>query len=84
MLQVLHRDVSKVDRVLHMGCAWEAGGGASGPRAGDVQAMRGLAWARVMQARSSDVWTARTHAWARETKGKLTAVMGVHPNVRAL
>jgi hypothetical protein len=30
------------------GCTWEAGGGASGPRAGDVQATWGLAWARVM------------------------------------
>jgi hypothetical protein len=28
MLQVLHLNISKVDRVLHMGCAWEAGGGA--------------------------------------------------------
>ena len=32
MLQVLHLDVSKVNRVLHTGCAWEAGGGTSGPR----------------------------------------------------
>jgi hypothetical protein len=24
MLQLLHLDVSKVDRVLHMGCTWEA------------------------------------------------------------
>ena len=29
MLQVLHLNVSKVDRVLHMGCAWEAAGGAA-------------------------------------------------------
>jgi hypothetical protein len=41
MLQVLYLDVSKVDRMLHMGCAWEAKGGASSPRAGDVRA----AWA---------------------------------------
>jgi hypothetical protein len=34
MLQVLHPNVSKVDRVLHMGCAWEAGGGMSGPHVG--------------------------------------------------
>jgi hypothetical protein len=27
MLQVLYVDVSKVDHVLHMGCAWEAEGG---------------------------------------------------------
>jgi hypothetical protein len=40
MLQVLHLDVSKVDRVLHMRCAWKAGGGTSGPRAGDVWAAR--------------------------------------------
>jgi hypothetical protein len=23
MLQLLHFDVSKIDRVLHMGCTWE-------------------------------------------------------------
>jgi hypothetical protein len=28
MLQLLHMDVTKVDRVLHMGFAWEAAGGA--------------------------------------------------------
>jgi hypothetical protein len=33
MLQVLYLDVLKIDRVLHMGCAWEAGRGTSGPRA---------------------------------------------------
>jgi hypothetical protein len=26
MLQLLHLDISKVDCVLHMGCAWEAAG----------------------------------------------------------
>jgi hypothetical protein len=26
-LQLLHLDVSKVDRVLHMGCTWEAADG---------------------------------------------------------
>ena len=30
MLQVLHLNVLKVNRVLHMRCAWEAGGGAGG------------------------------------------------------
>jgi hypothetical protein len=35
---VLHLDVSKVDRVLHIGCVWKVGRGASGPRAGNVQA----------------------------------------------
>ena len=28
MLQLLHLDVSKVDRVLHMRCVWEAADGA--------------------------------------------------------
>jgi hypothetical protein len=32
MLQLLHLDVSKVDRVLHMGCTWEAAGGADDVR----------------------------------------------------
>jgi hypothetical protein len=27
ILQLLHMDVSKLDRVLHKGCAWEAAGG---------------------------------------------------------
>ena len=40
MLQVFFLDVSKVDRVLHMECAWEAGGGTSGPHAGNVRAVR--------------------------------------------
>ena len=40
LLQVLYLNVSKVDRVLHMGYAWEAGEGASGPRVGDVWAAR--------------------------------------------
>jgi hypothetical protein len=31
ILQVLHLNISKVDRVLHMGRAWEAGGDARGP-----------------------------------------------------
>jgi hypothetical protein len=29
MLQLLHLDVSKVDQVLHMGCAWKATGGVT-------------------------------------------------------
>ena len=28
MLQLLHLDISKVDRVLHMGCVWETAGSA--------------------------------------------------------
>jgi hypothetical protein len=34
MLQMLHLDVSKVDRVLHMGWAWEAAGGVGNVRGG--------------------------------------------------
>jgi hypothetical protein len=34
MLQALHLDVSKVDWVLHMRYAWEAGGVASDPHVG--------------------------------------------------
>jgi uncharacterized protein YqgC (DUF456 family) len=34
MLQVLHLDVSKVNGVLHMGCAWEAAGSAGVVRGG--------------------------------------------------
>jgi hypothetical protein len=34
ILQVLYLDVLKINRVLHIGCAWEVGGGASGTRAG--------------------------------------------------
>jgi hypothetical protein len=37
-LQVLHLDILKVNRMLHIGYAWEAGGGASGTHAGDVRA----------------------------------------------
>ena len=29
MLQLLHLDVLKVDRVLHIGCAWEAADGVN-------------------------------------------------------
>jgi hypothetical protein len=34
MLQLLHLDVSKVERVLHMGCMWEAASGADDVRGG--------------------------------------------------
>ena len=39
MLQLLHLDVTKVERVLHMGYAWEAAGGAGDVLGGvgDVQ-----------------------------------------------
>jgi hypothetical protein len=39
-LQVLHLDIFKVDRVLHMRCAWKTGGGVSGPCLGNVRAAR--------------------------------------------
>jgi hypothetical protein len=39
MLQVLHMNVSKVDR--HMGCAWEAGGDANSPRVAAQDARAG-------------------------------------------
>jgi hypothetical protein len=31
MLQALYLDVSKVDQMLHMGCAWEEGGAQAVP-----------------------------------------------------
>jgi len=34
MLQLLHLDISKVDRTLHMGCVSEAAGGAHDPQGG--------------------------------------------------
>jgi hypothetical protein len=34
MLQLLHLDILKVDRVLHMGCTCEAAGGADDIRGG--------------------------------------------------
>ena len=39
MLQLLHLDVSKLDRVLHMEYAWEAAGGTDDVQGsvGDVQ-----------------------------------------------
>ena len=54
ILQVLHLDISKLDRVLHMGCVWKAGGAMSGPR---VQpGGPGPAWAHKMQTRRA--WSA--------------------------
>jgi hypothetical protein len=40
MLQLLHLDVSKVDRVLYMRCAWKAAGGANDVRGGVANLMR--------------------------------------------
>jgi hypothetical protein len=34
MLQLLHMDVSKVDRVVHMGCAWKEASGADDVQGG--------------------------------------------------
>ena len=34
MLQLLHLDISKVDRVLYMECAWEAADGVDDVRGG--------------------------------------------------
>ena len=46
MLQLLHLDVSKVDRVLHMGWAWEAAGGADDiwGGVGDIRAAQDHYW----------------------------------------
>jgi hypothetical protein len=46
MLQLLHLDVSKIDRVLHMGCAWKAVGGVDDVRGGvgDVRVARAHYW----------------------------------------
>jgi hypothetical protein len=55
MSQVLYLDVSKVDQVLHIGCAWEAGG---------VRAIRArslVAWATSRAARAH-CWGARSLA----------------------
>jgi hypothetical protein len=40
MLQLLHLNVLKVDQVLHMGCAWEAAGGAGNVRGNTSQLLR--------------------------------------------
>jgi hypothetical protein len=42
MLQLLHLNVSKVDRMLLMGCAWEAASGVDNVRGG-----MGDAWGDV-------------------------------------
>jgi hypothetical protein len=56
MLQLLHLDVSKIDWVLHMGCAWEAAGGAA------MRAMFGVVWttSRAVRATSGE---ARAHCY---------------------
>jgi hypothetical protein len=42
MLQLLHPDVSKVDRGMHMGCAWEAAGSAGDVRGGARTSKSGM------------------------------------------
>ena len=44
MLQLLHLNISKINRVLHAGCAWEAIGGV-----GDVQTLRSRSVQQVLQ-----------------------------------
>jgi hypothetical protein len=80
MLQVLHLDILKLDRVLHMGCAWEAGVGVSSPRAGHFQAAPAPApaWTGVTLVRSSDVRAAWAHVWTHEKD------VGVRPDIQAL
>jgi hypothetical protein len=59
----------QVDRVLHMRCAWEAGGARAVPawtRSPGGPGDAAPAWARVTQARTNDVWAMRAHAWTRE------------------
>ena len=53
MLQLLHLDVLKVDRVLHMGCAWKAAGSADDVRdgVGDVQGGADHYWYTPSQSR---------------------------------
>jgi hypothetical protein len=82
ILPLLHLDVLKVDRVLYMGCAWETEEDASVPHAA-VRRRRhsgsmGPAWARVTQARSSNIRIARAHPWTRETEArKRAAAVGI-------
>jgi hypothetical protein len=84
MLQVLHLDVLKVDRMLYMGCLWEAGEGASDPCTSGHPSGAGPAWARETQAWADDVRA----AWALRGRvngaRKQTAAAGVCPYVRAL
>jgi hypothetical protein len=81
-IAVLHSNVSKVDRVLHMGYAWKAGEGANGPAqvtwlgpcvgAGDAGAVEQCPG-------STDPCVD-----ARNGVGKPTAAASVRPDVRAL
>jgi hypothetical protein len=55
MLQMLHLNVLKVDRVLHMKCAWEAASSASDIQgdAGD-EAARAHCWCTRLRARCAE------------------------------
>jgi hypothetical protein len=73
MLQASYLDVSKVDRVLQMRCAWKTGGGTSGPctqssGAGDVRAAQapyGCAKHRRGQRRVGGAWSSYASAGNR-------------------
>jgi hypothetical protein len=79
ILQASYLDVSKVNRVLQMGCAWKTGGGTSGPctqfsGAGDVRAAQapcgrvGEAWSSYASAGNRVEHERRTLAHSRSRK----------------
>ena len=87
-VEVLHLDVSKVDRVLHMGCRGKREGRERAPFRRTTQVMsercgtpRGRTKRRRMQAMSKR----RGQSCGREKRGgKRTAAVDVRPNIRAL
>jgi hypothetical protein len=54
MLQLLHLEISKVDRLLHMGCAWKVTDGAGDIRGGvgDVRSGMGPLLVRSLASRT--------------------------------
>jgi hypothetical protein len=56
MLQLLHVDVSNVDRVLHMGCAWEAESDVDDVRGGMDDVRGGTRQLLVCSFASSTRW----------------------------
>jgi hypothetical protein len=67
MLQTLYLDVSKINLVLHMGCMWEARGGAGNPRAGNVRA----AWAHVWMCETEgEIDYSRGHPFGRPSPSR--------------